>query len=151
MKKRSVGVTIFAILFIIGGVLGLLSAVVTPKMLRSIVEAPGITTEAQTQLKTTLNVFESRLVPMAAQAAAMLASGIGLLMLQMWAWWLTLVLVGISVLMTLVGLILQGGLGQGPGLAIAVFSLLFILGWNGFIAWFFLRASVKEQFAKTSG
>ena len=150
MKKRSVGVTVFAILFILGGLLGLVSVVVTPQLLRVAMETPGMTPETQTQLQTAQHLFESRLGLMAAQSVAGAAAGIGLLMLQLWAWWLTLVLVGLSVLLAIVGLISQGGLGQGPGLMIGVFGLLFVLGWNAFIVWFFLRPSVKEQFARTS-
>ena len=90
MKKRSIGVTIFGVLFIVGALLGLLSLVTTPKALQVTLDTPGITAEAKAQLETTLKLFQSRAWLVAAQAVVGLAAGIGLFLLQTWAWWLTL-------------------------------------------------------------
>ncbi len=152
MKQRSVGVTVFAVLFIIGGVLGLISLLATPTLLRSAIEAPRIETQAQTQLKTVLQTFESRMGISAVQVLAGLAVGVGLLMLQIWAWWLLLALTGLNVILTLFGVATSGALATGGTSAVVtIFAVVFSLAWSGLIAWFFTRPSVKVQFRKTVG
>ena len=148
MRKRSVGVTIFAVLFIIGAVLTLVSLVTTPRALQMIVDTPGIAPEAKVQMETTLQLFQSRSWLIGLQALASLAAGIGLFLLQGWARWLTLIVAGLSIIQVVVSLFTQGGVGTGAAAAVAVVALLGSVGWSGFIIWFFLRSSVREQFQK---
>ena len=150
MKKRSVGVTVFAILFLVGGLLGLLSVVVTPQLMKTVLQSPDMPEATKTQLQTTLTMFESRAGLMAAQAAGGVATGVGLL-LQLWAWWLTLILAGLSVIQGIIGLFAGGA--QGAGVVGMLVGLAVVLAWNGLVVWFFLRQAVKGQFQKsiTSG
>ncbi len=113
MKKRSVGVTIFAVLFIIGGLLALLSLVTTPAALRTALQAPGITAENKTQMETALSLFQSRIWLIALQSLAGLAAGIGLFMLLGWARWLTIILAGLSVVQVGISLVTQRGMPAG--------------------------------------
>ena len=149
MKKRSVGVTIFAILFIVGALLSLISTVTTPKALHAMLDAPGMTAESKTQMQTTLQLFQSRVWLILGQAVAGLAAGVGLLMLQGWARWLTILLAGLNIVQVVVSLVTQGGLGGGAAGAVALVALLFSLAWSGLLIWFFLQSSIKAQFEKT--
>ena len=150
MKKRSVGVTVFAVLFIVGAVLALLSLVTTPKAIEMALTTPGLAPETKTQMEATLHLFRSRIGLIALQAIGGLAAGVGLFMLLGWARWLTIILAGLSVIQVGISLVTQRGLPTGPGAGMALAALVFSLAWSGLIIWFFLRPSVKAQFVKTT-
>ena len=152
MKKRSLGVTIFGILFIVCGVLTSLGTVFTasaPKVL------PTISTERRARMGPER---QQKLVQAEAFAASpwfgpyvafatvasliLFASGFGLLMLRSWAWWLTLAVSGISLLSSVAGLIIWKGVDLQP------LRVCFVLSWNGLTIWYFLRPAVKAQFVK---
>ena len=154
MKKRSLGVTIFGILFIVWGVLASLGTVFTasaPKVLPTIsVERRDRMSPERQQKLAQAEAFAASpwfgpYIAFAAVASlVLLTSGFGLLMLRSWAWWLTLTASGISLLSQTVSPIIWKGAELQP------LRLCFTLSWSGFIIWYFLRPSVKAQFRKGS-
>ena len=156
MKKRSVGVTILGVLFVLGGLLALL----TPPLLRGLADLPQFTPEQQEQLRQALG--GTKQILMTVSGVASLAAGIGLFLLQSWARVLTLVLAAVSMVQGAWGflsLLATGGHTAGspdqPGGGVIHALSLFVIacsvfGWNGLILWYFLRSSVKAQFSKTA-
>lgn len=155
--KRPLGVKIFGVLFILGGLYGLLSFALMAGFARS----PGVPPHIQEQLRNSMRFSEQMI--MLASSVCSLAAGIGLLMLKRWAWVLTLILAGISAGANVINLvILFGRLGtqkeavaQVAGqpsiqtmLIIAMVVTGLVLSWNGFLAWYFLRSPIKAVFRK---
>ena len=139
--KRSIGVTIFAILFLIGGAMGLFGTLYGPKLMQSIASTEGMSPETQAQAQEAQQLMSKQSGFMLAISVASIISGIGLLMLLGWARWLTIVLAGISVAQLLVGF-----MGSPHWTAATLLMAVLSLAWNGLIVWFFLRPSVKAQF-----
>ena len=135
MKKRPLGLTIFGALFIIGGLLGLLS----PAMAKSLSESAALTSHQQLQVKASMTSWW--LAMSLAMGGASLAAGIGLLMLRRWAWWFTLLLAGVSTLQGIGGILAQPAWSLVDALV-----LLFTFASNGVVIWYLLRPLIKAQF-----
>jgi len=145
-RKRSVGVTVFGILFIIFNIVGLASLLAAPSMLQSIVDAGGATPELVAQAEATRERLESGLGAAVTLGVFGFGAGVGLLLLQRWARALTLALAVISMVWTLVNVFSAGPLPQGQEW-IVVLGLLPTFAWNILVIWYFLRPNVKAQFA----
>lgn len=117
--KQSGGIRAFGVLFIVLNVLGILSVLI----------AAGDTVDierARWQLLFSLLFFSMGVI-----------SAIGLVRLSEWARWATLVLTA---------LVLAGALWGV--LAWHSFGMILVICWTGFILFYFLRPSVKVQFAR---
>ena len=171
MKKRSVGVTVFGILFILGGVLRVLVAVATPLMSQVLdrvvaqVEQlpqeaatregggrPGapspqqvaLLKERMTQTQAVLGSPQYRIAlgVGATTSLAALVGGIGILWLKLWAHRLVLITAGISLLWAIISSVVWSSPWYG----------LIIPGvWNGLVLWYFLRPSMRAPFAPATG
>ncbi len=147
MKKRSVGVTIFAVLFIIGGVSGLLINLLIPvahRMVKSAIELEQ-SSEQREELKkidALLGSSSKDRVLVGATSTIQLAAGIGLLGLMGWAYSLTFLMIGFSIFWAIFSFIFLKTIAGG--------FMLASLGWHTFMIWYFLRPGVKAQFVKTA-
>lgn len=153
MKKRSRGVTIFGVIFIIGGTLGLIGQILVPWIRQSV---GNVLTEKSVQLEpekrqqladaSTVLISPQYRAVAGGTSTVRLATGVGLLMLQSWAYWLVLIIAGVSSIWMVANELFVGKLmGEfmiGPYWVYLILSL----GWNGLIVWYFLRPSVKAQF-----
>ena len=149
MRKRSVGVTIFSVIFIIGGALGLIGQILVPWIHQSV---GNVLTEKGVQLEPEKRqqLADANTVLISSQyralavgtSAVQLATGVGLLMLQSWAYWLVPIIAGVSLIWMAANELFVGKLMIGPSWVYLILSL----GWNGLIVWYFLRPSVKAQF-----
>jgi hypothetical protein len=145
-KKRSVGVTVFGVLFIVFNIVGLISLLVAPAMLQAVVDAGGATPELQAQADATREQLESGMGAAVTLGIMGFGAGVGLLLLQRWARALTLSLAGISILWTIINMFRAGPLPPGQEWVV-ILGLLPTFAWNGVVIWYFLRPNVKAQFA----
>lgn len=120
-RERPIGVTIIAVLAIIVGVLQLLGSLALFGL--SAVSLPGFEYAA---LVSTLGVAGG--VVMFVMAALMIAFGVGALMLKSWAWFLGVVLFGISLISAVVTMLTVGfeiGVLLSAAIALAILVYLF--------------------------
>lgn len=160
--KGPLGVKIFGVLFILSSTLLLLSSIlliiVEPRVLQqgfaervvqgfSEEERAALTPEYQKKLED----MEQQLADSPATLGSLgliiamlislcnVISGIGLLRLKNWARWLTIVIMGISVVWLMIDVVARGTLIR------AIYGLIF----SGVVLWYFLRPSVKAQFQRS--
>ena len=79
-----------------------------------------------------------------------MVAGIGILMLQSWARWTTILLAGYNAGMMILPLLKSGELLARPHGSGAIVLVLALLAWNVLVLWYFLRPGVKAQFQKSS-
>ena len=129
VKKRSAGVTIFGVLFICLGIYDLLLPF-------------------QTALYYYLQGAQSAAVRLAVIGSGKLISGIGILLLMGWGRHLILAVALFSIFWLVKDLVgLRWGVTQFSSI---VAMQIIAIGWDGLILWYFLRPSVKAQFARNA-
>jgi hypothetical protein len=82
------------------------------------------------------------------QPLAGLAAGIGLLLLQNWARWLTVLIAGYSASYDAYALVKVRDMFPDPYRPLGFALLVAVLAWNMFILWYFLQSGVKAQFVQ---
>ena len=148
MAKRSRGVTVFGVLFIVFSVLALVSLVATPSLLQNI--RGQLPENAQVRIDMTLAELSSRMPLAIALSIGGLIAGIGLLLRQRWARLLAIVLSIGALAMTAYQLATQGGLWTGREWVAVIVGTVPSAVWNGLVIWYFLRPPVKAEFAPGS-
>ena len=84
------------------------------------------------------------------QPLAGLAAGIGHLLLQNWARWLTVLIAGYSASYDVYALVNIRDMFPEPYRLLGFALLVAVLAWNLFIMWYFLRPRVRAQFVQHS-
>ena len=151
MRKRGLGVTIVGVLFVLSGLLGLTGVGLASFAVK---ELQGMSVDERDQFlarhqydwgqfgEELRSGIQPYLVSLAlVNSLITLAAGIGLLMLQHWAWWLTLLWSACLMLMKVIHVTV--------GKVTTPWSWLDFylgLGLSVFTIWYLLRPAVKAQF-----
>ena len=128
MKKRSIGVRFYGVLFTVVGTYGVLYALLRLTAVKSTIFPP------------------SEFIIGGVISLGCLANGIGVLRLKHWAYWMTLIGNGAWLLFGVAGSVR----GTQRGDTNAWWALANSLVWCGVIFWYFLRPGVKAQFVRAA-
>ena len=169
--KRSVGIWIFGIVFVLWGVKDLSVAAVMPSWIRILQARPAeqrarmgkrflehkltakqrasLSTEQQRRLaegdlSIVLEVNRRSVAHYALEGLLSLVIGVGLLMLWPWSRWLALILAGLGIVSKVTIVVIQGGEPDTVHRVIDFIELVLL----GSILWYFLRPGVKAQFER---
>ena len=149
MRTRSIGVTVFAVLFLFFGALGLVGSVWLPQVLKTLLGSPGLEAQHRAQLQAAYDILSAWQGFSIAMSLLQIVAGIGLLQVRSWARWLALCLAGASLTWKCFQVMshLQALTGQQL-LVDLLFGLLPAMIWSGLVIRYFLLPSVKAQFQK---
>ncbi len=120
-KRRPIGVTILAILAILGAILFLIAG---PTLLLG----AGLISEVDPTLEPFVPFFQAIGAVMTVMGVLLLVGGIGLFKLAPWGWWLAVIAIVISLATSIAQVAVNpaGIVGSAPSLALAVIILIYL-------------------------
>ena len=141
MKRRSWGVTLFGILFILSGAVGVLNSARKLSVVSQKIQT------VQTEQQSDLRRGQRHLGLVLMASVVFLIQGIGVLRLRRWARWLTLIYAAIQALLFIKMLTVLMPMAKDYLVPQWWVGSLVNIGQAGLTLWYFLRPSVKAQFA----